>query len=287
MTAIEITGRADAPVVVVLGGISSSRHVTATASNPTPGWWDEFVGPGRTVDTLEFRVASIDYEALSTHQQASALIDALREAGIRGLHAVVGASYGGMVALALAELYPSLTERLIVIGAAHESTPSATAQRSLQRKVVELGFRAGLASEALGIARGMAVTTYSTAGDLENRFDFDDPVEREREIDRFLTLAGARFTSRCAPERFLGLSRSLDHHYVDPAAITCRTTVIGVIEDYLVPPSQLADLAARIAAPCELALVSSIHGHDAFLEDQQLIAPIVRRALLERVERAA
>jgi homoserine O-acetyltransferase len=279
MTTLEITGAVDAPVVVVLGGISSSRHVTATAANPSPGWWNEFVGPGRAIDTLEFRIASIDYDALSTHEQASALIDALRGENITRLHAVVGASYGGMVALALAELYPSLTERLIVIGAAHESTPSATAQRSLQRKVVELGLRSGLELEALGIARGMAVTTYSTPGDLESRFDFDDPIEREREIERFLTLTGAQFTSRCAPERFLDLSRSLDHHYVNASSITCPTTIIGVLEDFLVPPSQLTELASRIAGPCELSLLSSIYGHDAFLEDQSLIAPIVKRAL--------
>jgi homoserine O-acetyltransferase len=222
-------------------------------------------------------------DALSTHHQARALLDALDDNGIGRLHAVVGASYGGMVALSLAELYPSIIERLIVIGAAHQSTPSATAHRSLQRKVVELGFRAGLESEALGIARGMAMTTYSTQSQLENRFHFDDPLEREQEIDRFLTLAGAQFASRCAPARFLALSHSLDTHFVNPATITCRTTLIGVIEDYLVPPSQLRELAASLGGPCELALVSSIHGHDAFLEDQDVIAPIVKSALNARI----
>ena len=79
--------------------------------------------------------------------------------------------------------------------------------------------------------------------------------------------------------RFLDLSRSLDHHYVNASSITCPTTIIGVLEDFLVPPSQLTELASRIAGPCELSLLSSIYGHDAFLEDQSLIAPIVKRAL--------
>jgi homoserine O-acetyltransferase len=287
MTGIEISGNPDGPPVVVLGGISSSRHVTATAENPVPGWWNGAVGPGKAIDTLRWRVISMDYlgdgdEALSTHHQAKALLDALDAEGIGRLHAVVGASYGGMVALSLAELYPSRMERLIIIGAAHESAPSAVAHRSLQRKVVELGFRAGLESEALGIARGMAMTTYSTHDQLESRFDFDDPIERELEIDRFLTLAGAQFASRCAPARFLALSHSLDRHFVNPSTITCRTTLIGVIEDYLVPPSQLRQLAANLGGPCDLALVSSIHGHDAFLEDHEVIAPIVTNALNAR-----
>ena len=289
MTDIEITGNPDAPAIVVLGGISSSRHVTATTANPNPGWWNDFVGAEKAIDTLKWRVIGMDYisgdgdDALSTHHQARALLDVLDANGIGRLHAVVGASYGGMVALSLAELYPSRIERLIVIGAAHQSTPSATAHRSLQRKVVELGFRAGLESEAVGIARGMAMTTYSTRDQLESRFDFDDPIERELEIDRFLTLAGAQFASRCAPSRFLALSHSLDRHFVNPAAITCRTTLIGVVEDYLVPPAQLRELAANLGGICELALVSSIHGHDAFLEGQSLIAPIVTNALNARV----
>ena len=119
MSAIEITGPINAPVIAVLGGISSSRHVTATAANPRPGWWNSFVGAGKPIDTLQFKVVSMDYlggdgdDALSRHHQARALLDALDDAGIGQLHAVVGASYGGMVALSLAELYPSRVERLI------------------------------------------------------------------------------------------------------------------------------------------------------------------------------
>ena len=283
---LEITGAPGAPVVTVLGGISSSRHVTATASNPAPGWWNDFVGPGRPIDTLRFRAVSMDYidvsaGSLSTRDQASALIAALDDAGIGQLHAVVGASYGGMVALALAELDPSRVERLIVISSAHQSSAGATAQRSLQRKVVELGFRAGLQAEALVIARGMAMTTYSTPVELASRFRSEDPARRESEIDRFLTLAGVRFAERCAPERFLSLSRSLDLHWVDPRSITTDMTLIGVLEDALVPPSQLRELARDIGGLCELELVSSPYGHDAFLEDQSLFAPIVKRALTQ------
>jgi homoserine O-acetyltransferase/O-succinyltransferase len=283
---LEISGSHDAPVVVVLGGISSSRHVAATANNPAPGWWNDFVGPGRPIDTLRFRSVSIDYidapdgaAPISTHDQASALAEALDDAGIGQLHAVVGASYGGMVALALAQLDPSRVERLIVISAAHQSSASATAHRSLQRRVVELGFRAGLEADALVIARGMAMTTYSTPTGLANRFDDDDPRERESAIEQFLALAGRSFAKRCSPQRFLSLSRSLDLHSVNPEEITTDTTLIGVLEDCLVPPSQLRDLARRLGGPCELELVSSPYGHDAFLEDQSLIAPIVARAL--------
>src|SRR5437773_9681989 len=35
----EIVGPRGAPVVAVLGGISASRHVTSSVSDPSPGWW--------------------------------------------------------------------------------------------------------------------------------------------------------------------------------------------------------------------------------------------------------
>ena len=43
----EITGAPGAPVVAVLGGISASKHVTSSASDPRQGWWEEVVGEGR------------------------------------------------------------------------------------------------------------------------------------------------------------------------------------------------------------------------------------------------
>src|SRR5690349_16668649 len=57
----ELVGPADAPVVVALGGISASRHVTSTNANAAPGWWEDIAGPGRAIDTTRVRVLGIDY----------------------------------------------------------------------------------------------------------------------------------------------------------------------------------------------------------------------------------
>jgi len=283
---IEIVGPPKAPVVVVLGGISASSHVTASAANPLPGWWNDFVGPGRTIDTDSFRVASIDYRgpsngsrAFSAYDQASALGRALDAEGIERVHAVVGASYGGTVALAFGVLEPDRADRLIVYGACHESTPITAARRILQRKVVELGLRTGCAEEALVIARGLAVTTYSTAEAFAELFDATDPRERCDGIDEFLVNEGERFAEHVTPERFLELSRSLDTDSIDARRIRTPTTLIGVAEDALVPVSQLRELGRLIGPACTLEIVSSRHGHDAFLNDPAVIAPIVTRAL--------
>lgn len=281
----ELVGPTDAPVVAVLGGISASRHVTSTPTNPQPGWWEGFVGPDKAIDTNHFRVLSIDYRStgrtdrpLTTYDQALALKSALDAAGIDTLRAIVGASYGGMVALTFGAIAPQRVERLVVIGAAHESAPIATALRILQRRVVELGLRTGRGYEALVIARGLAMTTYTSAEEFSNRFEIDADDARD-DIANFLTQSGKRFADRCTPERFLALSESLDRHSVKPEEILVPTTLIAVEEDALVPIAQVRELAARTAAPCELFELQSQYGHDTFLHAPALIAPFVARSL--------
>lgn len=285
----ETVGPADAPAIVVLGGISSSRHVTATESDPRPGWWDDFVGPAKVIDTNRFRVLGMDYRAVgrrnravTTHDQALALASALDRAAIPKVRAIVGASYGGMIALAFGAIAPHRAEHLVVIGAAHESAPLATALRILQRRIVELGIATGQAPEALVIARGLAMTSYASADEFSHRFGgsgYREASDKCGEIDAFLRDSGEIFARSCTPERFLALSQSLDLHKVRPEDIRVPATLIAVQEDTLVPVAQVRELAARIGAPCSVVEISSRHGHDTFLNAPALLAPFVARSL--------
>lgn len=285
----ELHGPEEAPVVVVLGGISASRHIIRSHRDGRDGWWPQFVGPGKPIDTGEYRVFGIDYltprrkgRLFSTTDQAEALAAALDAAEIPRVHAIVGASYGGMVALAFAAAFPERVGRLVVIGAAHESAPMSTALRLLQRRIVALGVLAGCSEEALVIARGLAMTTYTTADDFAQRFGSSaagDPEHRCRAIGDYLRSHGERFAAACSPERFLALAESIDLHCVDPAALKVPATVIAVREDALVPISQARELAAALGPSCEFVELSSPHGHDFFLHDHSLLTPHVVRAL--------
>src|SRR6185437_4068697 len=103
----EVTGPPAAPLVVALGGISASRHVTSTVDDTSDGWWQDLVGEGRAIDTNVYRVLSLDYidggstkdgqpaALVSTYDQADALARVLDTLRIERIHAIVGASYGG------------------------------------------------------------------------------------------------------------------------------------------------------------------------------------------------
>ncbi len=285
----EIIGPRGAPVVAVLGGISASRHVASAASDLSPGWWEDVVGPGRAIDTNKFRVISIDYitsdnrsDAVTTDDQAEALAAALDQAGIRTVHAVVGASYGGMVALAFGVRFGVRAKRLIVISAAHESDPIATALRHLQRRVVALGTAVGRERDGLAIARGIAMTSYLTGRHFEDRIadcDRNDSRLIEDRIGDYLKTCGEQFADKWTAERYNALSLSLDLHQIRPEDVTIPTTVIAVNGDRLVPVAQCRELARRLGDAGQIVEFDSIFGHDAFLGDSSRIGPFINELL--------
>ena len=287
--AYEIVGPVGAPVVAVLGGISANRHVTANALDPQPGWWEEAVGAGRAIDTTRFLVISVDYVStfrdsgtVTTRDQADALASALDQARIRSLHAIVGASYGGMVALAFGAAYPTRCRRLIVISAAHESDPLATALRHLQRRVIELGANIGRERDALTIARGIAMTSYLTPNYFKERFSDCEPIDSraiEDRIGNYLRKKGEDFADSWTSEKYNALSLSLDLHRVRPEDIAVPTTVIGVSSDRLVPIEQSRQLVNRLSGPAQLIEIDSAFGHDAFLGDADRVTPFIEELL--------
>jgi homoserine O-acetyltransferase len=285
---LETFGTAEAPVVVVLGGISASRHIASHAGNAAPGWWEPFVGEGRAVDPRRFRALGVDYAApedgpVDTADQAELLALALDQLGVRIVHAIIGASYGGMVALAFAALHPERVGRLVVIGAAHESHPMATAVRVVQRRIVRLGIAAGRPAEGLGIARALAVTTYRTSDEFAGRFPGPPALAQggaRFPVEDYLDHHAERFTATHSPERFLSLSESIDLHRVDPAAVTVPATLVTVTRDTLVPPRQMRELHTGLSGPAQLIEIDSLYGHDAFLKEVAALTPIVSHALL-------
>ena len=112
------------------------------------GWWHEFIGPGRAIDTNHFCVICVNYiggcygstgplsidPATSERwgptfprvrfsdsvRAAMRLVDRL---GIDVLHAGIGPSTGGMAVLDLAVMFPERVRNVVVVAAGMEVTP--------------------------------------------------------------------------------------------------------------------------------------------------------------------
>jgi homoserine O-acetyltransferase len=285
------TSSADTPVIVALGGISAHRCVF-DISQPRAGWWHEVVGPGLALDTNHVRVLGIDYlggsgestgpaaggvfPSLSSYDQAEALCQLLDSLKIERLRAIVGASYGGMVALAFAERYPRRVGQLIVISGADRTHPMATAWRSVQRRIVRFALSCGHAADGLELARALAMATYRSADEFAVRFDGAAQQHEGRfvfPVEEYLFARGRDYAARYRPESFLCLSESIDLHAIDATRVTTPVSLVAVREDQLVPIADMRALAARLPH-ARLHEISSTHGHDAFLKEAAALQPI-------------
>lgn len=292
-----LAGAPAAPVIAALGGISAHRRVF-DVDEPQLGWWRGLVGPGLPLDTSCFRVLGIDwlggsgestgplpgdsaFPPLDSRDQATALLAVCNALGISRLHAVAGASYGGMVGLALAELAPERVRHVLAISAAHGSDSLSTAWRAVQREIVRHALEHGDGPGGLRIARALAMTTYRTRGEFRARFAVEshDKVRPVFPVEEYLFARGDDYARRHSPESFLCLSESIDLHRIDPARIRVPVTLVAIAEDQLVPLSDIRELAAGLAGPTGLIELNSKYGHDAFLKERELLAPAFAVAL--------
>ena len=283
-TRASLLGEGDAPLVIVLGGISGNRFPCIRADG-TCGWWPGFTGKGGALDPKDYRILGLDFIADPTgrraptpQDQAEVVRAALDLLGVDRAHAFVGPSYGGMIALAFGQMFPDRVDRLVVVSAGADPHPTATAARELQRRVVAFGLEHDAGEEALGIARGFAMLTYRTPTEFADRFeggiDEADPLTCSAP-GAYLRARGDAYPNVMSPERFLSLSASIDRHRVDPGAIRVPTLVIGSETDQLVPPPQVHALAAGLAGPVEFHMLDSLYGHDMFLKDAARVSALV------------
>ena len=240
--------------------------------------------------------------------QASAL-DSL---GVSRLHAVVGASIGGMQALQWAIDFPERVERCIAIGAAPLSA-MGLAFNHLQRQAIRLdpawqgGRYQRQPAQGLTLARSIAMCTYKSAQLYEERHGRrpqagEDPcrsLDDRYDIAGYLDHQGEKIVARFDANSYLAISKAMDtfeptRGYASEQAafgrIRAQTTLVGISSDWLFPASDVWSLAQRVqgaGAPCEYAEIETSHGHDGFLADAHLLEPILRSALAEKTRSAA
>lgn len=317
-------------VVLIFTGLSPSAHACSSVEDPTPGWWEFMIGPGKPIDTDRFFVVCVnnlggcfgstgpsstnpktgepyglDFPELTIEDIAKAGHHALHELGIDHLHAVVGASMGGMTSLAYALQYPDEVDYLVSISAAARALPFTIAIRSLQREIVrndpawENGFYSQDAEPVCGMltARKLGLLSYRAAEEWLQRFNrakvppdrlLKKPFGIEFEIESYLDYNARKFAEIYDANTYLYMSRAMDLFDVAEHAGTLRaglskiqakrTLIIGVESDILFPIQQqieLADGLKNAGLSVDFHCLDSINGHDSFLIDRAHFAPVI------------
>ncbi len=266
-----VYGPVGAPAIIVLGGISAHRFLLGDHAE-REGWWPGIAGPGLALDPLNTRLLAYDFLAdevspyPSVDDQAEALLALADAAGLDRFR-IVGSSYGGMIALALAAKAGPRVTRLDVLCAADRAHPMSTALRSVQRDIVRFALARGDGAGGVDLARRIAMTTYRTAEEFADRFRNPEPGSRDCDgVEAYLAARGSDYAARTSPQRFLALSCSMDSVAVDVSQISAPTRILAIDEDRLVPLCDIEAMAARFP-DASLTRISSLYGHDAFLKE--------------------
>ena len=324
----ELSAAAD-NAVLVFTGLSPSAHAASSPEDPSSGWWEDMIGADKAIDTSRYFVicvnslgscfgstgpASIDPETgkpyrlgfpvLALEDVASAGEAVVRHLGVERLHAVVGASMGGMSALAYAVCHPQRAEGIVLISSAARAEPFAIALRSLQRELIRAdpAWRNGDYEpqrppvQGMRHARKLGMISYRSAAEWAQRFGRErttDAAPNQRfgidfEVESYLDAHAGKFVGAFDPNCYLYLSRAMDLFDIADhggsiadglgRVAASRALVIGVESDFLFPLRQqreLADGLRQRVADVEFKALSSLQGHDSFLVDMDRFRPAV------------
>ncbi len=204
--------------VLVFTGLSPTAHACSSREDPSSGWWEYMIGPGKPIDTNRFYVVcvnslggcfgttgprsvnpqtgkqyGVDFPDLTIEDIAKAGHHAMQELGVDHLCAVVGSSMGGMSSLAYTLQYPDEVDYLITISSACRALPLAVAMRSIQREIVRCDpdWRGGRyepdekPKNGMTLARKIGLVSYRAGEEWNQRFNRARVDSKRKNRDKF------------------------------------------------------------------------------------------------------
>ena len=157
---------------------------------------------------------------------------------------------------------------------------------------IELIERLGL--DGMALARELAMTTYRSETDFDERFGRNVEPDGRPSIVSYLDHQGRKLIDRFDPATYRILAGAMDRHdigvawgglagaYGRLAAAGTRLTGVGIEGDILYGPRQvhaLVDGARGAGVDATYRELHSTKGHDAFLVEWDQLTAILREAL--------
>lgn len=299
------------------------------------GWWDGFIGPGKALDTRKFCVVCANYLGgcygstgpASTNPETgkpwgpafpvlrmSDIVDSqmklLDFLGVKKLHAAIGASIGGFLALLTATRYPERTRFVVPIGTGLETTIYQRIINFEQVTAIEgdPNFRGGAYYDGaqpnlgLALARRIAHKTFVSLDTLRERargqvVSHKPPhgwYEMNHPVESYMHHQGDKFVKRFDANTYL---RILDAwQWFDLVAEAgakdyadlferCRKQeflVFSMDSDLMFQPHEQAKLIQMLKKSDVPAMWITVHtdkGHDSFLLEPRLYTPHLQHLL--------
>ena len=194
--------------ILICHAWTGDSHVSGAAEegNPTPGWWEGVVGPGKAIDTNKWFVVCSNviggcqgstgpatahpedgqlygsrFPVITVRDMVRAQVHLTDMLGIRKWHSVVGGSMGGMQVLEWAVTFPDRVKTIIPIATCAQATAQQIAWGAIGRRAIRLDpkWRSGEYYDAatgegpwegLAIARMLSQVTFRSDNVFNERF---------------------------------------------------------------------------------------------------------------------
>lgn len=285
--AYETWGELDASMsnaVLVCHALTGDAHAAGPAGpgQPTAGWWDEMIGPGRPLDTDRLFVvcsnvlggcqgstgpASVNpdtekpygstFPVVTVRDMVRAQARLADHLGVARWLTVIGGSMGGMQVIEWAVMFPQRVRSLISLASCAAASAWQVGWSSVGRRAIALDpkWRGGDYYDAepgdgphmgLALARSIAQITYRSDDVFEDRFGRDriDPLGAFSLWDRFQTEGYLDYHGDKLVRRFDANSYLVLNKAMD-------------LHDIARGRSSLAAAARRVMAPSLVVSVSS------------------------------
>ncbi len=256
---------------------------------------------------------NLDFPVITIRDMVRAqryLIDYL---GIEKLLSVVGGSMGGMQAMEWAINYPDRLDSAVPIATTSQLSPQSIAFDWVGREAIKYdpnwnngNYSADhVPDRGLAAARMLAHITYLSdesmslkfGRDLQDTDSYSFDFHRDFAVESYLEHQGRRFVERFDANSYFYITRAMD--YFDLAAraggdlarafasAKAAFLVVSFSSDWLFPTAESRKIVNALlknrlnVSFCE---IKSAYGHDAFLLEADVLGPMLRDFLRNRLE---
>ena len=281
-----------APVVLVNHSLTGDSQLTGKG-----GWWNEIIGPNKTIDTHQYTVLGFNIPGNGVMDQifsnpddfhagdiAYLFLKGLNALNIKKLYALIGGSIGGGIAWEMAAIAPKLCRYLVPVAADWKANDWIIANTFLQKRILINS------KQPLEDARIHAMLTYRTPQSFDSRFGRTKNQELEvYNIESWLIYHGDKLAKRFKLKAYQMMNHLLASVNIEREGrnindiiknINAEIHLVAIDSDLFFTPvedKKTFELGKKIKKDIYYHEISSIHGHDAFLIENEKMVKILAK----------
>ncbi len=215
---------------------------------------------------------------------------------ITGIELVLGGSYGGMIGLEFILMDNRIKSAcLTAMGKSHSPWAIGISHAQRMALYADLKWKGGFyekdypPSEGLSAARAMAMITYRSPKNYQQKFDRNFNKEKKVfEVESYLEYQGKKLVDRFDALTYDRLTKSMDTHDVSRERgtfeevlgnISIPVLILGIDSDNLYPTSEQKELA-KLIPNAVYEEINSPYGHDAFLIEFEQINDALKKSFI-------